>query len=251
VGSTGGNENKGSRMLAGASDGKYHQFKWEAEGTHNYESDRGATYRWFEQNSNVEELYPEVRAHLNAFDYWERGHFMGGQQYGKFSDMDDTRQTYTRIYDNILDRSVINEGVEVHRRATPELLFGEGRRSVTEEMLRNAVGNEVISLGNMSTGAAADGLTIGRGASKPIDYTIRIPAGSVGAGMYIGHNSVNPTWGDQQREFMLNRDTAYRIVGYERISQSERQDIEDRTWDTAPEYRVILEYIGRQPHNYD
>ena len=251
MGSTGGNGDKGSRMLAGAGNGKYHQFKWEANGTHNYESDRGATYRWFEENSNIDELYRYVRADIEAFKYWEEGNFMGGQQYWGFSSMSDIKQDYTRIYDDILDRSVINAGVEVHRRATPELLFGEGAVRVTEDRLSKVIGNEIVSLGNMSTGAAAEGLTIGSGDSKPIDYVIRIPAGSVGAGMYIGHRSVNPSWGENQREFMLNRDTSYRIVGYERLSQSERDDIEDRTRDTAPEYRVILEYIGRQPHNYD
>ena len=234
----------------------YHTFDTLSRNSHHYVSDNGATERFFEQAQNLSELYPEVLEHSRAFDAWISGNpFMSGIQYDGFSNMPRYAQEYTRAFDSVLDRATLNTSIEVHRRATSELIFGKGVKRFTEDDLRNMVGNEVISMGNMSTGAAAEGLTIGSGSDKPIDYVFRIPAGSTGAGLYIGHHRVNDSFGDEQREFMMNRDTSFRVVGYERIPDSEREAIRSRssTWsddDTPPRYRVILEYTGLLDHDY-
>ena len=236
---------------------KYKKFDTLSVGTHRY-PDRGAddesgTSKWWEDNSNVQELWNEASnssEDSRAFERWTEGHFMMGQQYGGFGNMSSRDQAMTRIYDSYLDRSVIRENVEVSRRATAELLFGRGNTWVNEDKLNAMLGKEVVSLGNMSTGAASDGLTIGSGSSKPIEYIIRIPAGSVGAGMYIGNRQVNPYWRGEQREFMTNRDIGLRVVSYRRIPESERQEIRRRTGDSAARYQVVVEYTGLYDHNY-
>ena len=61
----------------------------------------------------------------------------------------------------------------------------------------------------MSFGAASQGLTIGD-SSKKVEYKLRIPPGSKGAGMWIGDKRING-WGAEQREFMSNRDSVFKV----------------------------------------
>ena len=100
-------------------------------------------------------------------------------------------------------------------------------------------GKVVYSPANLSTGVAKTGLTIGAASEKPIEYRIHIPAGSKGAGMWIGDDRING-WGGRQREFMTNRDSLY-VIG----DSKDGKDYKDR--DVT---YVDLYYIGRTKHKY-
>ena len=100
------------------------------------------------------------------------------------------------------------------------------------------VGQNVKSLGNMSTAAAKVGLPIVEPwqDNKAVEYTIKIPKGSTGAGMWIGDSRIN-TWGSAQREFMTNRDTWYRV---DKVSYNH----------STGRYNVELTYTGLDEHDY-
>ena len=116
--------------------------------------------------------------------------------------MSGLEQQLTRVYDKYLDQSVINAGVEVRRLGSAELLLGSGRslaRSIEE--LKALEGRDIFAKGSMSFGAAAEGLYIGGDSRKNVEYKLRIPGGSKGAGMWIGDSRING-WGPEQREFL-------------------------------------------------
>ena len=144
-------------------------------------------------------------------------------------------QEYTQRYDDMLDKSVITKGVTVVRRTTAEWLFGKGHYSASLEELKSMAGKEITIKGNMSTGAAAQGLTIGDD-SKHHEIRIRIPAGSKGAGMWIGDHRVNG-WGPEQREFMTNRDI---VVKVGRTTYDKTRGV----------YVTDVTYTRRMPHDY-
>ena len=250
----GGGEPLETRGETTSSSGESKVFDTKATGSHTYE-DRGIkdTSRWFDQNSNNQELYSEIAGDseiAGAFRTWASGHFMAGQQYGEFSDMIVRDQRLTRIYDSILDRSVIRKAFEVHRSATPELLLGKGVTRLDGDALMAMVGKTVITRGNMSTGAASEGLTIGRDYAKTIDYVYKFPDNTTGAGLYIGTPKVNPSWKGEQREFMTNRDLSFDVTNVRRLTERERADYRARTGETAPYFQAVLEYKGRLDHNY-
>ena len=134
---------------------------------------------------------------------------MYGKQYKSFSKMTAEEQDWTRTYDKFLDKSVINSNVKVVRLATPELLLGKGIIRVTLTDLQAMKGKVITSRANLSCAAAKEGLTIGD-LTKQVEYKINIPKGSKGAGMYTGVDDIH-FWGVKQREFMLNRDTMWRV----------------------------------------
>lgn len=230
-----------------ASSGKdtdYTTFSSESDGTHEYESDGGATARWFIENSNADSLINEIaddHDKRDAIYEWTCGTFMSGQQYDGFSNMDWRDQARTRIYDNILDRARLDQPIVVHRRATAELLFGAGTRVASEEEIKGMIGKTIVQVANMSTGAAKEGLTIG--SNKQIDYEIRIPKGK-GWGMWIGDKRINPYFGDEQREFMTNRDIELKIVGYEKITGG------TGSAHGKAMYKVILQAVRQREHDY-
>lgn len=88
----------------------------------------------------------------------------------------------------------------------------------------------------MSFSAAKQGLKIDAMSSANVEYVLSIPGGSKGAGMYIGDKRINK-WGNRQREFMTNRDTAYRVG---KTSFDTNKNI----------YVVELSYVGRLAHDY-
>ena len=220
---------------------KYKTFSSEHIGTHEYESDGGETNKWFLEHSNAKELYRGLDEDDGwAFDKWTEGYFMDGTQYDGFSNMTSREQEWVKTYDDYIDRSTIDTPLVVHRRATAELLFGGGHTHTTEQELRSIMGQDIICKGNLSTGAAAEGLTIG--SHKDIEYEIRIPAGT-GYGLWLGNRAINGYWGDQQREFMMSRDLIYRPVAYE-VTGGDGHSRGDA------KYKVILEVVGKMEHDY-
>ena len=223
-------------------------FSHDPIGTHKYvnpgDEDRVAdVVDWFKEHSNYSELLDaRSAADRDADREWMSGHFMNGQQYRGFSRMSRYDQDRTRSYDRMLDKATLDAPVQVVRLATPELLFGGGATGKpTAAQLRALEGRTVISKGNMSCSAANRGLTIdwsdnpGR-VGKYIEYKFHIPGGTKGAGMFIGDTRFG-SWGPRQLEFMMNRDTAWR-VGKARYDSGRGC------------YVVDMEWAGRTAHDY-
>lgn len=204
--------------------------------TYDYGDNGAATTQWFEDNTNFRDILSSTTDEDNyALRQYTIGFFMDGQQYKGFSKMYATEQEYTRRYDSMLDRSVVNANVKLTRSSTPELLLGGGVRTTTLSELQAMKGKTITSKANLSAAAAKVGLTIGD-SSKTVEYKIHIPAGSKGAGMYIGVKGYH-AWGERQREFMLNRDINF-LVGDSRYDSKRGV------------FEVDLYFDGRNPHDY-
>ncbi len=196
------------------------------------------TVQWFNDNSNYDELIRSMNYDdHDAFQSWMNGYWMSGQMYRGYDNLTRGEQERVRSYDKILDQSVIREAFTVRRLATAELVLGAGNRSVTSlEQLQALRGQVVTSTGNMSTAAAARGLGIGSASRKAVEYVMKFPAGSKGAGMWIGDNRIGG-WGARQREFMTNRDINFRVGDTKYNSRTGK-------------YEVELIYTGRNDHDY-
>lgn len=197
------------------------------------------TEDWFKNNSNAYELIDKMSAkEREAFDEWAMGRFMGGQQYGKFSDMESFRQAYTRIYDKYLDQAELKQGIITYRRAGWELLNNGSSRAMSIEQIQKMAdeGTIVTSKGSMSTAAASSGLW-GMGGSKPVEYEFKIPAGR-GRGMWIGDKRINSGWDSRQREFMTNRNAHFRVDG---VRYDSNKGI----------HIVTMTYLFHSEHDYD
>ena len=175
------------------------------------------TIEWFLANTNAFEILDNTsRTDIQAINEYTTGLFMNGQQYKGFSSMSAKEQHYTRVYDRLLDQSVVDANLKLTRFSTPELLFGAGAKTTTLTELQAMKGRVITSKTNLSAAAAKVGLSIGD-ATKQIEYKVHIPAKAKGAGMYIGFPGWMHAWGVRQREFLLNRDTRW-IVGDSRPS---------------------------------
>lgn len=190
---------------------------------------------FFRNHSNNESLVPRMQAESKSFDNWVSGMYMDGEQYKGWDTMSIWAKVDTQAFDDIMDRSVLNEGLVVRRNAGASLVLGKGHSEVTLAELQAMKGRIITAKGNMSTSAAAQGLDIG--SKKPIEYTIKFPKGSKGAGVYIGDRRVNKFAGASEREFMTNRDVSFRVG--------------KTTWDSSRQiFKTELTFIGRQEHDY-
>ena len=133
-----------------------------------YAGDGKEQEEFFKKYSNFDELIRGMSAkERNAWDeYWVPGHFMDGQQYRGWDNMNPEDQRLTRIYDKILDKSELKHGVIVTRRTDAQLVLGAGHKTATLEELKAMEGQLVTSKGSMSFGAAKHGLTIGDSSKK-------------------------------------------------------------------------------------
>ena len=235
LGGGGGPANTVSR--GGAASGPFKKFATTTEDEWDYAGDGDDTIDFFKKNSNYSELIDEMdEDEREAFEAWCSGIMMGGTQYLGWDGMGVEAQKLTRTYDKYLDRATLDTSVELRRLATPELVLGAGHKNATLEELKAMKGRIVTSKGNMSTAAASEGLGIGSDSSKPVEYAFKIPAGSTGAGMWIGDSRING-WRAKQREFMMNRDTSF-MVG-------------KTTYDKKRgKYIVEMEYVGLGEHDY-
>ena len=203
-----------------------------------YRGDGRETVQWFKDNSNYDELIRSMNGDdHDAFQSWMNGYWMSGQMYRGYDNLTRGEQERVRSYDKIIDQSVIREAFTVRRLATAELVLGAGNMGVRSlEQLQALRGQTITSKGNMSTGAAAHGLGIGAGSRKPVEYIMRFPAGTKGAGMWIGDRRIGG-WGAKQREFMTNRDINF-TVGDARYNSR------------TGKYEVELVFSGRNEHDY-
>lgn len=235
----GNNNNKNNKNTA--LNTQFKQFKDRILGEKGWDSfEYGGSGReqveFFKKWSNAYELIKNMTSkERNAFLWWAGGHFMHGQQYEGWDNMSSDEQEATRMYDNILDRATLNHGLVARRYSTAELVLGAGHKTATLAELQAAEGSLVTSKGSMSFGAAATGLGIGD-SSKQIEYELKIPAGSKGAGMWIADSRIHG-WGVKQREFMTNRDIVLRVG--KTVFDSSRN-----------KYIVEVYYEGRTAHDY-
>lgn len=219
---------------------QYHEFRDTAiEDEWHFLGNGREAVDFFNANSNYNELIRSMnRDDEFAFKhYWVPGRFMRGQMYNGFENLSPSEQRYVRSYDKILDQSVIRDGFVVRRQATAEFLLGKGNRSPRSlEQLQALQGKTVTSIANMSTAAAGRGLAIGSSSAKAIEYVMKFPPNTKGAGMWIGDTRINH-FGVRQREFMTNRDIQFR-VGDTKYNPRTRK------------YEVELIYVGRKEHDY-
>ena len=174
----------------------------------------------------------------DAFEDWTNGEFMSGQQYEGWDNMMSYEKRDTQQIDDVLDKAVLKKGVVVTRLAGSSLALGHGSRLKDDgsslKRLQKQKGKIVLQKGCMSTGAAAEGLTIGQ-SGKNCEYHIHIPP-SKGAGMWIGDSRING-WDRRQREFITNRDSYFRLG--------------DASWDAGrKKYVIDVYWEGRDQHDY-
>lgn len=215
---------------------KYQKFRGNPESSGGWSfTGNKFTEDWFKEHSSaydqIEAMDSEERA---AFHAWTRGDFMDGAQYRGWEAMDSYQREQTRIFDRILDRSVLKEGIITYRRGTFELINNGSRSSLSLEQINAMKGQIITSKGSMSTAAASSGLW-GMGGSKPVEYEFKIPPGT-GAGMWVGDTRING-WGSEQREFMTNRDSTWRVDGA-RYDSNKGVNV------------VTLTYMGHEKHSY-
>lgn len=250
----GGDANAGKSMISkvqnqGQNNGRYKFFTDEAKditgktrGGFEYTGDGQEQEDFFKKYSNYDELISNMtRDEREAFREWARGDFMDGVMFKDWDDMHgtyldiDTAHEYTKVFDKILDKATLNHGVIVSRDSTAELIFGKGHKTASLEELKAAEGTIIKSKSAMSTGAAATGLSIGD-SSKQILYRISIPAGAKGAGMWIADSRIHG-WGRDQREFMTNRDSVFKVG----------KTVYDKR---LKKYIVQLKWVGHSKHDY-
>ena len=207
---SGRRNNVGSKANTAPASGEYKEFNNVPLSGYSYLGDGSETVKWFEENSNFKEILEKTTVpEKTALKLFSSGQFMNGQQYEGFSKMIRLDRDCTLTYDKLLDQSVMNANVKVVRLATPELLLGKGKIKAALTDLQAMKGKVITSKANLSCAAAKEGLTIGD-RTKQVEYKIYIPKGSKGAGMYTGVDDIH-NWGVKQREFMLNRDTRWRV----------------------------------------
>ena len=214
---------------------EYKIFSDRASGSHTYEGSGTDVNNFFESQSNyldmIREMSSEERSH---FIDWARGQFMGSNK-ASWNDLLSYEQNMLRTYDKYLDRATLNEGIVVRRLASFSLVNNGSRNIPDAATLTKMEGNLINVSMPLSTSAAAQGLTIGR-TSKNVEYVIHIPAGTKGAGMWIGDRRINH-WGPEQREYMVNRDTIFRQG---KTTYNKSRGV----------YEVELFYVGRTKHKY-
>lgn len=164
--------------------------------------------QFFRDNTDYEDwINGFTVADRHALRSWASGYFMDGSHYDKPLEKlySHDKEVLQRIYDQI-DKVTIKQPFVTYRKAGYELL---GKTNLSLQEIKAMEGEEVGTLGGMSTSAATHGLDIGR--TKPVEYEFHFPGGSKGAGAYIGDRRINPDWGAGQREFMTRGEIKFRV----------------------------------------
>lgn len=226
----------GRSTSSGTGGGGFKSFSDLADSSFTYAGDGQEQVDFFKANSNFDELIDGMSDEDKlAFRAWCSGVFMSGQQYRGWDNMTGNEQRRTQRYDDILDRATLSSGVELTRRSDAQLVLGAGVKRPSLAALQAAEGSIITSKGSMSFGAASQGLAIGD-SSKKVEYKLKIPGGSKGAGMWIGDKRING-WGPQQREFMSNRDSVFKVG---KTTYDKGRGI----------YTTELEWMGHTAHDY-
>lgn len=216
--------------------GNFRVFKDKASGGWNYTGDGKDVMDFFNRKSNFEEIVKSLSpSEVHDFYSWAIGNFMGSNK-AEYGNLNSYEQRMIKTYDKVLDKSVLHEGIVVRRLASFSLVNNGSRSIPSDSILKSMEGNLVNIRMPLSSSAAAEGLTIGA-SGKNVEYVLHIPAGSKGAGMWIGDYRINSEWGPKQREFMINRDTIFRQG---KTTYNSKRGV----------YEVELHYVGRTKHKY-
>lgn len=200
-----------------------------------FEGDGKDQVNFFKNNTNAYKLINSMtRDETEAFLNWTRGRFMTRSVWYGWDRMSESQQERARIYDRILDKATLDKGIIVNRLTDGMLLLNKSGVSSLKE-LQAKEGQYIRVNSYMSASAAKEGLEIGD-SDKQVQLRIHIPAGSTGAGMWVGHSKING-WGARQREFMTNRNIGLR-VGKTTYNKS------------TGIYTVNMYYEGREEHDY-
>ena len=200
-----------------------------------YQDDNGAAEDFFRRFSNFDELLRSLNySQREAFRAWTRGELMDSEQWREWDNISGYTQRILRGLDSVVDKATLDRGIVITRAGSAELLLPGKRLASNLQELQSLVGNVVTAKGYMSFGAASEGLPIG--SQKNVEYKVRVPAGSKGAGMWVGDSRVSD-WGSLQREFLMSRDTSYRVDGVSYDSKRKK-------------YIVDMTYMGKQKHDY-
>ena len=221
---------------------EYTDFKARAiKGGWEYSGEGTGTLYTMQKFTNYDDLISKMSyQEREAFLRWTSGWFMRGQQWGGFASMSSYDKEYTRIFDKYLDQATLDKGLTLHRAAGWELI-NDGKDApwgLSIDKIQAMKGKYIEVDGSMSTGRASEGLRGMGGGAKPVEYIIKIPAGSTGAGMWVGDSRING-WGPRQREFMTNRDIMVQVG--------------DSYYDSKKGLTVVtLYYVGRRSkHKYE
>ena len=215
--------------------GEYRVFKDTAIGGYDYSGSGKDVQDFFSRKSNFEEVLKSLPANaVQDFRNWAVGDFMGSNK-AEWNALSSREQRMLKTYDKVLDKSVLHEGIVVRRLASFSLV-NNGSRNIPSDFA-SMEGNLINVRMPLSSSAAAEGLKIGA-SGKNVEYVIHIPAGSKGAGMWIGDYRINSPWGPKQREFMVNRDTIFKQG---KTTYNSKRGI----------YEVELYYVGRTKHKYN
>lgn len=195
---------RGSSGLRASGGERFKTFNAMMEDGKRYQGDGADAVAFFGKNSNYNALISQMSdEERNDFHDFVAGIFMYNK--GKSLDANDQRRQAT--YDKYLGQATLSEGVEVKRLTDWSFLGG----AKTAEQLSAMQGQVITSKYPLSTGAAGEGLLMySNYKSKPVEINYKIPP-STGAGMWIGDTRINPTFGAKQREFMLNRNTDWKV----------------------------------------
>lgn len=176
-----------------------------------YTGNGKAEERFFKNNSNADELISGMDSGTrDAFRGFTQGDFMDGKLYGGWGNLSSYQKSSARKIDAVLDRATLKRDITVVRAADGQFLLGKGKVHATAADFEAVKGQVVKVPAYASAGAGKTGLDIGgRLGSNRIDYRIHVPKGT-GRGMWVGDRRIN-YWGSRQREFLINRDTNYRI----------------------------------------
>ena len=197
--------------------------------------------RFFSENSNMEQLIGEMdESDKEAFIRWSNGYLMGAlYRENAYDNLTKSEKNAVSRMDDVLDKARVDKPVELVRLAGAEFMSGDMRTDslmggLSLGDLKKYEGSTIQCPSFLSSSAASQGLSIGF--SRNVEYHIRVKAGTVGAGMYIGDKRIND-WSNKQREFLFNRDSFYKV----------RNVKYDNLWE---KYVVTIDYVGHGKHDY-
>lgn len=187
---------------------------------YNYQS----TKDWFKQNSNYDawsehmeddEIFDNVYKYTGDYygevnNYLRTGKY---KQYEKYSDEEHAQEIIHDVDDSIKSFD-LKSPITVYR-ASDSSLFGKSK--MTYEEMQSLIGKEFTDKAYLSTSMLKE-LPGEQTVGGSIDYKIQVPAGK-GIGAYIAQFSEN----SQEREFLINRNSRYKVISVVRDSNGRTQ----------------------------
>ena len=200
--------------------------------SHGYADDGGASDRWMMDNTNAQDVYNSMSySDKELLRKWIRGDLMGSPG-TSYHDLYDTDRQIVDVVDKMSSKFVPGEDFAVRSLSGWALITGNSHQAPQD--INAIVGNQYITELPASSAFASEGLTIGH-SGKPVEYVFKIPKNAKSVGVWIGNSQVNSSFGDEQREFIINRQTMWSVSG---VKFNNKRNI----------YEVTMKYIGSVKH---